>query len=368
MPVKLAMVRTAVVDEFSTYLAALKSRRSVPLRSQVPGEVRSIYVRSGDRVTKNQTLIELDDTKQQATVRGLQANAESLADDRSNVEQTLRSLEASRQSRIARADFCQQELTRYSDLLNQGAVSKESVDERTQNLKIAQSELQTLESQIQAQHALVAKNQKQIKQCEAQVKEQQAQLQYFIIQAPSPGVVGDVPVKVGEYVTSLTILTTLEEAGPLEVYINIPADQGERLKIGLPIRLVSESNSVLAAGKVFFVSQEVNDADQSILVKAVFENTDSKLRTGQMVNVQVVWDRSTVLMIPVNAVVHLSGKDFVFAAQTVGTGGVIARQKGVELGDIQGEDYRVKSGLKPGEKIVLSGVQNLVDGAPLNPK
>lgn len=365
--VKLANLRSAPLDDTSTYLAALKSRRSVPLRPQVPGEVEKIFVRSGDHVAKGQILIELDDAKQAATVKGLQANAESLTDERQNVLQTLHSLEATRQSRSARVDFCQQELTRYSDLFHQGAVSKENVDEHTQNLRIAQSDYQTLESQIQAQRALVARNEKHLKQCQAQITEQQAQLQYFVIKAPGTGVVGDVPVKVGEYVTSSTVLTTMEEGGPLEVYINVPADQSENLKIGLPVRLLNDTK-ILASGKVFFVSQEVNDADQSILVKAIFENTDGKLRTGQLVNVQVVWNHGQTLLVPVNAVVHLSGRDFVFVAQTVGTGGLVARQKGVELGDIQGEEYVLKSGLKSDDKIVLSGVQNLVDGAPLDPK
>lgn len=367
MPVKLGIVRSIQSDDSSTYLASLRSRRSVPLRPQVSAEVRVINVRSGDKVSAGQVLMELDDTKQQAIVRGLQASEESLQDDRSNIQQTLLSLQASRESRVARVDFAQQQVNRYSDLLRQGAVSKENVDEKDQILRVAHSELLTIDSQIQAQQALVAKNQKQIKQCQAQIKEQQTQLQYFVIRAPSAGVVGDVPVRLGELVTSSTLLTTLEEAGPLEVYISVPADQSDRLRIGLPVRLVNEENALLAAGKIFYVSQTVNDADQSILAKAIFENSDNKLRTGQMVNVQVIWSRGTSVLVPVNAVVHLSGKDFVFIAETTRSG-VVARQRLVDLGDIVGEDYKVKSGLKPNEQIVLSGVQNLVDGAPLNPK
>ena len=368
MPVKLGTVRSSVLDECSTYLAALKSRRSVPLRSQVAGEILEIFIRSGDHLSRGQLLIKLDDTKQQATVRVLQATAESLRDDRLNVQETLKSLQANRQSRIARVEFTRQELTRYTDLLGQGAVSKESVDEHSQNCKIAQADLEALNSQIKAQLALVAKNEKQMKQCEAQIKEQQAQLQYFSIKAPAAGSVGDVPVKIGEYVTSTTVLTTLEEPGPLEVYINVPSNQAEKLKLGLPVRAVGEGGNTIAEGKVFFVSQEVNNADQSILAKAVFENAGNKLRTGQLINVQMVWQRTRVLLVPTSAVTHFSGKNFVFVAQTVGSGALVAAQRNIEVGEIEGDDYRVKSGVKDGDRIVLSGVQNLVDGAALSPQ
>lgn len=368
MPVKLGKVDSAVMDDAATFLAVLKSRRSVPLRSQVAGEIEQILVRSGDKVAQGQLLLSLDDTKQQSAVRGLMANADSIRDDSNNVKETLKALQASLASRKARLEFTQQELTRYTDLFSQGAVSKESVEEHGQNLKIAESDLKTLESQVQAQKALVAKNEKLLKQCEAQLKEQQTQLRYFSIMAPQPGAIGDVPVKVGEYVTSSTVLTTLEEPGPLEVYINIPASFGEKLKVGLPIVYRNEDGGIVASGKVFFVSHEVNNADQSILVKALFENADSKLRTGQLVNVQVIWQRAKVLLVPTTAVTHLGGKDFLFVAEKVGTGGFVAKQKSVHLGEIEDEKYRVKSGVTDGESIVVSGVQNLTDGAPLNPQ
>lgn len=368
MPVKLGKVGGAVQDDATTFLAVLKSRRSVPLRPQVAGEIKQILVRSGDRVARGQLLLSLDDTKQQSTVRGLIANADSIKEERNNVLETLKSIQASLASRRARLEFTQQELTRYTDLFSQGAVSKESVEEHGQNLKIAESDLKALESQIQAQRALVAKNEKQLKQCEAQLKEQQTQLRYFSITAPQAGSIGDVPVKAGEYVTSSTVLTTLEESGQLEVYINVPASYGEKLKPGLPIVYRNDEGRIVASGKVFFVSQEVNNADQSILVKALFENEDLKLRTGQLVNVQIVWQRSRVLLVPTTAVTHLGGKDFLFVAQKVGTGGFVAKQKNVHLGEIQDEVYRVRSGVSEGESIVVSGVQNLTDGAALNPQ
>lgn len=367
MPVKLGVATSSLLDNSTTFLAQLKSRRSVPLKPQVSGEILEIHVRSGDKVEKAELLLRLDDAKQQSTVRALQASAESFKDDRNHLKETMQSLQASRVSKIARLEFTQQELTRYTDLFSQGAVSKENVEEHHQNLKIAQSDLSALDSQIKAQRALVDKNEKQLKQCEAQIKEQQTQLQYFSIRSPQAGSIGDVPVKVGEYVTSSTVLTTLEEPGPLEVYINVPANHAEQLKVGLPVVYRNSAGAIAAHGQVFFVSQEVNNSDQSILVKAVFDNADAKLRTGQLINVQLVWDKQNVLLVPTSAVTHLSGKDFVFVAEKVGNG-LVAKQKNIQTGEIEGDSYRVMSGLNAGDQIVVSGVQNLMDGAPLKPQ
>jgi multidrug efflux pump subunit AcrA (membrane-fusion protein) len=73
------------------------------------------------------------------------------------------------------------------------------------------------------------------------------------------------------------------------------------------------------------------------------------------------------LLVPTYAVAHISGQDFVFTAQNSGKG-LVARQKAVALGEIYNNSYLVKSGLHSGDRIVVSGVQNLTDGAAIAPQ
>ncbi|MBY0358162.1 MAG: efflux RND transporter periplasmic adaptor subunit [Candidatus Obscuribacterales bacterium] len=362
MSVRLQPVAEELVADKSTLLATLKSRKAITLQSQVPGQIEDIYVVSGQQVTKGAPLIKLDQAKQIATVNTLIATAGSLRSERDNAAASLKSLQASRSSKIATVEFCKAQLGRYSLLYTQGAVSHEAVDQHTTNLKVAQSDLESLESQIKAQQAVVDKDEQLIKQSTSHISEQNEQLRYYTVKAPLDGIVGDIPVKLGEYVTSSTVLTTVNQSRPLEAYVDVPTGQTLKLKQGLLVNLYDNNKTVCGSGVVSFISPQVNNDNQSVLVKAAIPNLDGKLRPGQLLSAQIVWKEELAPVIPTSSVTQLSGQFFVFVAETNDAGKLIAKQKRVELGDIEGNNYRVLSGLHKGEKLVCSGVQNLSDG------
>jgi multidrug efflux pump subunit AcrA (membrane-fusion protein) len=81
----------------------------------------------------------------------------------------------------------------------------------------------------------------------------------------------------------------------------------------------------------------------------------------------VVWSERPAPMIPVTAVSRLSGKMFAFVAEAQGSQSV-ARQRTIEVGDLIGNDYVVLDGIKPGDKVIVSNVQMLVEGMPVVPQ
>jgi hypothetical protein len=91
-----------------------------------------------------------------------------------------------------------------------------------------------------------------------------------------------------------------------------------------------------------------------------------KFRNAQQVHSRVVWSEQKRPMIPLTAVSRLSGKIFAFVAEGQGQQ-VVARQKLIQVGDVVGNDYVVLDGIKPGDKIIVSGVQMLADGMPVAP-
>ena len=104
---------------------------------------------------------------------------------------------------------------------------------------------------------------------EAQIREQRVALAYHQVTAPTAGVVGDIPVRVGDSVTRSTVLTTIDQNAGLEVYINVPVQEAQNLRVGLPVHLVDDrGNVVLATTTVSFVSPSVDPATQSVLAKA----------------------------------------------------------------------------------------------------
>jgi multidrug efflux pump subunit AcrA (membrane-fusion protein) len=114
---------------------------------------------------------------------------------------------------------------------------------------------------------------------------------------------------------------------------------------------------------VTFISTRVDDQTQSILVKARLTG-DGRMRSSQLVRARIVWRRVEALAIPVLSVVRINGQPFVFVAQEK-DGKLVANQRQVQLAQIVDNSVVVTSGLAPGERIVVSGVQKLDNGAAI---
>ncbi len=367
MPVELGIATEHILDDASTFVATLKSRKSVNLKPQIEGRVLEILTKSGDAVTTGQALMVLDKSKQETLVANSEAAIESAIADETNALATLKSLKATRLSKVGNLEFANTQFNRYKKLNADGAVSSESMDEKRNNLTICEAELGAVDAQIAAQEAQVARCQKQINGARAARQEQLEQLKYFTVKAPFGGMIGDVPVRIGDYVTTDTILTTVDQMKPLEVYLNIPTSESPKLKIGLVAEIVDESGKAIEAGRISFISSQVDGTQQTVLTKAELPNVAGRLRSGQTANCRVVWGRSKAVTIPVTAVSRFSGQDFVFVAKKGRDGKLSASQRAVTLGPIIGNDYRVISGVNAGDQVVTSGIQNLADGVPISP-
>jgi multidrug efflux pump subunit AcrA (membrane-fusion protein) len=103
-----------------------------------------------------------------------------------------------------------------------------------------------------------------------------------------------------------------------------------------------------------------------VLVKATLRDAPPTLRVQQYVRSRIVWNNDPGLVVPLVAVNRIGGQYFVFVAEK-GEQGDVARQRPVSLGEVVGEDYLVRSGLKPGERIIVSNLQKIADGSPVKP-
>ena len=364
VPVKLSTVESSTIDETSEYLATLKSRKSVTLQPQVDGQVAKILVQSGAKVAAGTPLIQVNSAKQEAAVSGLMAAAESNQADLESAKATLVSYQADLRSKISDLKFQQQRYDRYFKLQNEGAISQQDLDQYRNNLDTARANLYAQNAKIKAQQALITKAERGLQQSLANTKEQKVQLQYYGVTAPFAGTVGDIPVKVGDYVTTSTQLTTVTQNQPLEVNVLVSADKASELRPGMSVKLLDPQGQPIGNSRVFFIAPNVNNQTQSILIKSLFDNAADRLRADQLVQASVVWDRRPGILIPTAAISRVAGQDFVFVAQEQSSK-LVARQKPIKLGNIQGNSYQVLEGLKPGETIVVAGILKLSDGAPI---
>ena len=97
---------------------------------------------------------------------------------------------------------------------------------------------------------------------------QEEQLAYYTVRAPFDGVVGDIPVHVGDYVSSSTMLTTVDENKDLEAYIYVPTERASQIRMGLEVDLLDTNGKILEKSKIDFISPQVDNTLQGILAKA----------------------------------------------------------------------------------------------------
>jgi RND family efflux transporter MFP subunit len=328
MPVQTVTVTLAPVPQVSEYVATIKSRRSATLLPQVSGNLTKILVRSGDHVKAGQLLMEIDPRLQLATVA---------------------SARATERQKKALYDYNAIEVERQRKLFEAGVTSRDAYDQAQQSFGNTKSDY---ESAVELR------------------KTQEEQLAYYNIRAPFDGVVGDVPVHLGDFASPAnspaTVLTTIDENKDLEAYIYIPTERAGQLRQGLAVELMDNAGKLLEKTQINFLSEQVDSMLQGILVKAPVHATPELLRNAQLIKAHVIWSTTPMAVVPVLAVTRQGGQSFVFVAQGQ-NGHFVASQTAVTLGDTVGNNYSISSGLNAGDKVIVSSTQFLVNGMPVMP-
>jgi RND family efflux transporter MFP subunit len=324
MDVQTVTLAPKPIPQTSEFVATIRSLRSTTIQPQVEGFVRQILVKSGDRVRAGQALVQIDPDRQRAAATVT---------------------ESQRGAREADLALAKQQLTRAQTLYEAGAVSRAALDEADATYKSAEAQLAALQSQI---------------------REDQVELRYYRVTAPTAGIVGEIASRQGDRVTSTTVITTIDQAEGLEVYINVPLEQASRVRLGLPVEIVDGGGQVTASTAVSFIAPRADDATQSVLLKAALSRAAPSLRVMQYVRARIIWSNEPGLFVPLVAVNRLAGQSFVFVAEQ-GKQGAVARQKPVTLGEVIGNDYVVRGGLEAGDRVIVSNLQKIGDGSPVKP-
>jgi RND family efflux transporter MFP subunit len=315
--VEVATLEPRALEESSDYLATLSSRRAVTLYPRVSGYVRKIAARPGERVRASAPLLLVDPSTEEASLDTLVANRASLT---------------------AAASYARDRLARLKTLRSDGIVSQQDLDQAHSDAEQAAASLRAADAQIAAQRA---------------------RLGQFQILAPFPGVLGDVPVKEGDFVTPTTVLGSVTEDASLDAYVSVPIERASQLTQQSSIRLLSSAGEPIAQSVVSFVSPRADLATQLLLLKAAFA-PNARLRPDQVVRARVVWSAHTGLALPTSAVFRQAGQYFAYVVDDERT--PVVRMVPVSLGTLHAQGYGVERGLAPGQSVVVSGLRQLSDG------
>jgi len=312
------------VRETGEYLGTLTSRQSVNVVAQVGGFVRKIHVQPGQTVDAGQPLIDVD------------ARSESAA---------LESAQAQQQSAGSSFELAQRTLARTESLYKEGLVSAQELERATAAVDAARASSQSAAAQVSARRV---------------------QLQYFAVQAPFAGRLGDVLVRVGDLVSGSTPLMAVAQADVLEVSLSVPAERARTVTADMPIELLGPDGAVLLTCPVYFIGPQADPRNQLVDIKGVFRNT-AGLRPNERIRARLIYGTRQALQVPALAVTRQSGQTFVLAVVEK-DGKTIVSRKPVKLGALGPQAYVVEGGLEAGDRIAVSSIQALRDGSAVKPK
>ncbi len=335
------VVATTVIQRTATVTGELVGEvsafREVPLLPQVTGTVQKILFEPGQRVRQNDLLFVIDPRPYQA----------SLAEARGAIADSEASLASARQ-----------DVARYEPLLPDNAIPRATYDAAVAKERSAQAALD---------------------QRRAAAQRAELDVKYTEVRSPVTGQIGLQQVEIGGLATAgQTVLATVSTLDPVYVTFSIPeADyvrfmrsHGTQAAAAAQARaatfqlILPDGSEYKHAGTFDFAAPSVSATTGTLALRARFPNPDNLLRPRMNVRVRLVLDEvPNALLIPQRAVTELLNKQFV----TVIGAGNKAEQRAVTLGDRVGALWIVKSGLEPGERVVVEGMQKAPPGATVMP-
>lgn len=366
VPVKLQVLSSRQVEDSSEFVGSLEALERVVLRPEIEGRIVEIPVSNGSRVSKGTPIVQLRPDDTQAEYASAVARTNSARSATETARANLQAAEADRASAASEVELQRVQFQRSERLVNEGVQAKQELDIARRNLDTEVASLRAAEKQVEAARASLNQASADVKQAQADAAAANVSVQYKQVLAPITGVVGDFPVKVGDYVSTGDTLTNITQNDFMDLRISVPINRSSQLRVGLPVELIDpNTRERLARGNIYFISPEVNSGDQAILTKARFPNQNGSLRDRQFVRAKVIWSNRPGILIPTTAVSTIGAQDFVFVAQK-GEKPVV-RQRPIKLGGIQGQSYQVIDGVRPGEEIAVTQILNLRDGTAIQP-
>ncbi|MFG6107766.1 efflux RND transporter periplasmic adaptor subunit [Leptothoe sp. EHU-05/26/07-4] len=359
-------VQPATVRTASEFIGALEAQERVTLRPEVSGKITQVLVSAGDRVTAGTPILQLSPDRPKAVVSGAMADIEVARAARNTAQAEILEAEAQRDSAIADRTLQDTEYERTQALVTAGALAQQSLDQVARNRDAAIAVQTAAERRIQAARANLEETTAVLQRATSNAQVANEDLSDYQIVAPIDGVVGDLPLKVGDFVSTGEPVTTLTNNQAMELRLSIPVEYSRELLTGLPVELrIQSGGQPLVIGSISFVSERVDDSAQSLLAKASFPNLNGLLRDEQFVRANVIWSENPGVLVPTTSIARIGGQSFVFVMAPSEENGdeFVALQRPVQLGEIENNRYQIISGLDPGETIITAGILRLSDGA-----
>jgi HlyD family secretion protein len=355
-PVAAAVVQKDSVRRAVDVVGTLAAVDQVTISSEADGNVRGILADLGDRVLSGQILIQLDSEKQQYSLEQQQAAlARALAQYGAPDPQHLPDIEQTPDVQKANADLVQatRAFDRANELFKRTLIAQQALDDARTAVESSRA---TYNAALQGARNLRAS----IQASEATMKLAGRQLRDTAIRAPFDGYVEKRLVNLGELVKAQMPVMAIVRLDPLKVIAEIPERMAPWITDGRPVELrVDAYRDQTFAGKVTRISPAVNTATRAFPFEAVVPNADALLKPGTFARVHIESGKvDDVLTLPYLALQYRYGVNRVFVID----GDKLAIRE-LQVGERLGDRIEIVSGVKAGERVAITDVDTLADGA-----
>jgi RND family efflux transporter MFP subunit len=349
--VEVAQVEQKDVPIPNEWVGTLDGLVNAQIRPQVTGYLLRQTYQEGSFVKKGQLLFEIDPRTFQAALDQTKAQL-------ANAEQQLAQAEANQVK-------AQLDVNRYVPLAKEQAVTQQDLDNAVQANIAAQAQVRAAKAQIEA--------------AKAQVAAAQLNLGFTKIVSLIDGIAGIALAQIGDLVGPTSLLTTVSTVDPIKVYFPVSergyleyvkenpdaakrAEQERQLVLEL---MLADGSVYTHKGKFSLADREVDAKTGMLRLQGLFPNPGNILRPGQFVRVRAITTtRKAALLVPQRAVTELQGS---YQVAVVDPDNKV-EVRPVKVAQRVGTQWIIAEGLKPGERVVVEGIQRVHAGVTVDPK
>ncbi|MCA1815120.1 MAG: efflux RND transporter periplasmic adaptor subunit [Acidobacteria bacterium] len=357
------------VPQFVEATGSLAADEQTDVAPNVSGRVASVSVDLGSYVQKGAALVRLDPADARLRLQQLEAQAQQAQSAVRQAEEKIglrpgQQFDPTRVAEVASAkaslDLADKQLRRFDKLIESGDVSRAQYDQQRAQRDQLQQQYEAQLAAARQNYAGIATARAAAAAAEAQVAQARKAIADTNVYAPISGYVADRPADVGEYVTTASKIATIVRTNPLRLRIDIPEQYITLVQAGQTVAVTTSAYADRAFnGRVARISPNVTAASRTLTVEAEVENGQGLLKPGQFATVRIQMSKpQPAVLVPATAVRVQEASSHVFVIREGR-----AEDRVVQTGQTEGGLVEIKTGLREGEIVATSNLEQLKDGA-----
>jgi RND family efflux transporter MFP subunit len=372
--VEVAPVKQADVPIYHEWIGTLDGLVNAAIKAEVTGYLLSQDYKEGSFVRKGQLLFQIDPRPFDAALAQAQGQLAQAKGQLAQAKAQLTQAQAQLAQSVANQERTQLDVDKYTPLEKQHAVTRQELDNAVKNNLAANAQVDASKAAVETAQAQIEASSAAVESAQAAVEAAKVNTGFTRLASPIDGIAGVAQVQVGNLVNpSSGVITTVSTLDPIKAnftvgeqeYLSLTRDgMSDLAKLQLEL-ILADGSTYPQKGKFFFADRQVDQSTGAIQLTGLFPNPGNRLRPGQYGKVRAAVGTSAgALLIPQRAVTELQGGHQVALLDDKNT---VSIQQ-VQVGDQVGTMWVVREGLKPGQRVIAEGAQNVRPGMQVSPK